>query len=62
MIRRNVVRRLEILEKEMLPIVGEPIILNVRFINPITKDDNGKGFQVVIFLGRRLRPKACRRF
>ena len=62
MIRRNVVRRLEILEKEMLPIVAEPIILNVRFINPITKDDNGKGFQVVIFLGRRLRPKASRRF
>jgi len=60
--RRNVLKRLEILEKEMLPIVGEVITLNVTFISPITKDDCGKGFQVVVPLGPRLPPRASRKF
>ncbi len=62
MIRRNVLRRLEILEEEMIPMVSETIILNVTFVNPITKDECGKGFQVVLPMGRRRRPRASRTF
>jgi hypothetical protein len=54
MIRRTVLRRLTKLEKEMMP--AEPFIINVEFIDAVTGEADGKGFQVVIPAGRPRRP------
>jgi len=62
MIKRNVLRRLAILEEEMRPIASEPFILNVAFIDPATKQESGKGFQIVIPVGVPRRASASRRF
>jgi hypothetical protein len=60
MIRRTVLRRLAKLEKEMTPVNSEPLIINVTFIDPITKQQSGKGFQVVIPASGHSRPNASR--